>query len=89
MGLLEIVKNENNDLEKINYLKKFVKKNWEQVAIICNDTPDFLGNRVGVYSMQCAIDRSFQNELSIEEADTVFGRPMGISKNRCIRFYMI
>ena len=22
MGLLEIVKNENNDLEKINYLKK-------------------------------------------------------------------
>ena len=26
MGLLEIVKNENNDLEKINYLKKFCEK---------------------------------------------------------------
>ena len=55
MGLLEIVKNENNDLKKINHLKKFCEDQLGKGAIICNDTPGFLGNRVGVYSMQVAM----------------------------------
>ena len=52
MGLLEIVKSENNDLKKINYLKKFCETELGKGAIVCNDTPVFLGNRVGVYAMQ-------------------------------------
>ena len=47
MGLLEIVKNENNDLNKINQLKEFCEINLGKGAIVCNDTPGFLGNRVG------------------------------------------
>ena len=46
MGLLEIVKNENNDLNKINSLKKFCEVELGKGAIICNDTPGFLGNRI-------------------------------------------
>ena len=46
MGLLEIVKNENNDLKKINSLKVFCEKELGKGAIVCNDTPGFLGNRV-------------------------------------------
>ena len=80
MGLLEIVKNENNDLEKINSLKKFCEEELGKGAIICNDTPGFLGNRVGVYAMQIAMTEAFKMKLSIEEADAVFGRPMGIPK---------
>jgi len=41
MGLLEIVKNENNDLSKINSLKKFCEQELGKGAIICNDTPGF------------------------------------------------
>ena len=80
MGLLEIVKNENNDLDKINYLKNFCEIELGKGAIICNDTPGFLGNRVGVYAMQIAMTEAFQNESFIEEADAIFGRPMGIPK---------
>ncbi|MDC3039344.1 3-hydroxyacyl-CoA dehydrogenase family protein, partial [Candidatus Pelagibacter sp.] len=39
MGLLEIVKNENNDLKKINSLKVFCEKELGKGAIVCNDTP--------------------------------------------------
>jgi len=87
MGLLEIVKNENNDLEKINSLKNFCEEELGKGAIICNDTPGFLGNRVGVYAMQIAMTEAFKMKLSIEEADAVFGRPMGIPKTGVFGLY--
>jgi len=87
MGLLEIVKNENSDLEKINSLKKFCEEELGKGAIICNDTPGFLGNRVGVYAMQIAMTEAFKMKLSIEEADVVFGRPMGIPKTGVFGLY--
>ena len=87
MGLLEIVKNENNDLDKINSLKKFCEHELGKGAIVCNDTPGFLGNRVGVFAMQVAMTEAFRMKLSIEEADAVFGRPMGIPKTGVFGLY--
>ena len=87
MGLLEIVKNENNDLNKINSLKKFCEIELGKGAIVCNDTPGFLGNRIGVYAMQVAMTEAFKVKLSIEEADAVFGRPMGIPKTGVFGLY--
>jgi 3-hydroxyacyl-CoA dehydrogenase len=87
MGLLEIVKNENNDLDKINFLKKFCEIELGKGAIVCNDTPGFLGNRVGVYAMQIAMTEAFKMKLSVEEADAVFGRPMGIPKTGIFGLY--
>ncbi len=87
MGLLEIVKNENNDLDKINSLKKFCEDELGKGAIVCNDTPGFLGNRIGVFAMQVAMTEAFRMKLSIEEADAVFGRPMGIPKTGVFGLY--
>ena len=87
MGLLEIVKNENNDLSKINSLKKFCEVELGKGAIVCNDTPGFLGNRIGVYAMQVAMTEAFKMKLSIEEADAVFGRPMGVPKTGVFGLY--
>ena len=87
MGLLEIVKNENNDLNKINQLKEFCEIELGKGAIICNDTPGFLGNRIGVYAMQVAMTEAFKMKLSVEEADAIFGRPMGIPKTGVFGLY--
>ena len=87
MGLLEIVKNENNDLDKINQLKEFCEVELGKGAIVCNDTPGFLGNRVGVYAMQVAMTEAFKMKLSVEEADAIFGRPMGIPKTGVFGLY--
>ncbi len=87
MGLLEIVKNENNDINKINSLKKFCEKELGKGAIVCNDTPGFLGNRIGVYAMQVAMTEAFKMKLTVEEADAVFGRPMGIPKTGVFGLY--
>ena len=87
MDLLEIVKNENNDLDQINSLKNFCEKDLGKGALICNDTPGFLGNRIGVYAMQVAMTEAFKMKLTIEEADAVFGRPMGIPKTGVFGLY--
>jgi len=87
MDLLEIVKSENNDLVKINSLKKFCEEDLGKGSIVCNDTPGFLGNRIGVYAMQVAMTEAFKMKLSIEEADAIFGRPMGIPKTGVFGLY--
>ncbi len=87
MDLLEIVKNEKSDLEKIKHLKNFCEVDLGKGAIICNDTPGFLGNRIGVYAMQVAMTEAFKMKLSIEEADAIFGRPMGIPKTGVFGLY--
>ena len=80
MGLLEIVRNESSDSKKINFLKEFCESVLGKGVIVCGDTPGFLGNRIGVYAMQVAMTEAIKMKLSIEEADSVFGRPMGIPK---------
>ena len=87
MDLLEIVKSENNDLNKIDSLKKFCEISLGKGAIVCNDTPGFLGNRIGVFAMQVAMTEAFKMKMSIEEADAVFGRPMGIPKTGVFGLY--
>ena len=87
MGLLEIVSEEINDVKKIDFLKVFCEENLGKGVIICKDTPGFLGNRVGVYAMQVAMTEAIKMDLSIEEADAIFGRPMGIPKTGIFGLY--
>ncbi len=87
MGLLEIVREESNDKKKIDLLKVFCENNLGKGVIVCGDTPGFLGNRIGVYAMQIAMTEAIKMNLSIEEADAVFGRPMGIPKTGVFALY--
>ena len=87
MSLLEIVRNEINDSKKINFLKEFCESTLGKGVIICGDTPGFLGNRIGVYAMQVAMTEAIKMKLSVEEADSIFGRPMGIPKTGVFALY--
>ena len=87
MRLLELVITSMNDIEKINELKIFCDEKLGKTVVVCNDSPGFLGNRVGVYAMQVAMTEAFNLCLSVEEADAVFGRPMGIPKTGVFGLY--
>ena len=81
------VKSNESDLDKVKLLKDFCEIDLGKGAIICNDTPGLLGNRIGVYAMQIAMTEAFNMKLSVEEADAVFGRPMGIPKTGVFGLY--
>ncbi|MCH7694141.1 MAG: 3-hydroxyacyl-CoA dehydrogenase, partial [Proteobacteria bacterium] len=46
----------------------------------CKDTPGFIANRIGIYWLQCGVLEAMEAGLTVEEADLVCGRPMGIPK---------
>ena len=87
MRLLELVIGKENNKEKINDLVAFGDKILGKTVVVCNDSPGFLGNRVGVYAMQVAMTEAFNLGLSVEEADAVFGRPLGIPKTGIFGLY--
>ncbi|MDD9901025.1 MAG: 3-hydroxyacyl-CoA dehydrogenase NAD-binding domain-containing protein [Alphaproteobacteria bacterium] len=80
MPLLELVTSEHNDPAKVAEVTRFMDEKLGKGVVNCNDTPGFIANRIGTFWLQCAISEAVHRKLTVEEADAVCGRPMGIPK---------
>ena len=87
MRLLELVKGEETRDDVIDALGDFNDRMLGKGVVNCADTPGFLGNRVGVFALQAAVHEAVELGLKIEEADAIFGRPMGIPKTGAFGLY--
>jgi 3-hydroxyacyl-CoA dehydrogenase len=87
MRLLELVQGEDTRREVIDCLDNFCDRKLGKGVVVCNDTPGFLGNRVGVYAIQKALHTALDMGLTPEQADAVFGRPLGIPKTGVFGLY--
>jgi 3-hydroxyacyl-CoA dehydrogenase len=87
MRLLELVRGADTKADVIDCLEAFNEARMGKGIVVCNDTPGFLGNRVGVFAIQTALHLAFEMGLSPEEADAIFGRPMGIPKTGVFGLY--
>jgi 3-hydroxyacyl-CoA dehydrogenase len=87
MRLLELVRGEDTDAAVIDLLADFCEQQLGKGVVPCLDTPGFLGNRVGVFAIQCALQAAFELKLTPLEADAIFGRPMGIPKTGVFGLY--
>ena len=80
MRLLEMVAGPDTRPEALETVRAFADRALGKGVVDCKDTPGFIGNRIGIYWMQCALTEAMRLGLSVEEADAVGGRPMGIPK---------
>ena len=87
MRLLELVRGEHTDESVMQTLADFNDRELGKGVVPCNDTPGFLGNRVGVFALQVGIDEAIRLELPIPSADALMGRPMGIPKTGVFGLY--
>jgi 3-hydroxyacyl-CoA dehydrogenase len=87
MHLLELVRGEDTDPAVMDILASFCEQQLGKGVVPCLDTPGFLGNRVGVFAIQCALHAAFDLGLDPSEADALFGRPMGIPKTGVFGLY--
>ncbi|MGR3468439.1 MAG: 3-hydroxyacyl-CoA dehydrogenase NAD-binding domain-containing protein [Shimia sp.] len=87
MRLLELVRGETTSDAAMARLAQFNDEVLGKGVVPCNDTPGFLGNRVGVFALQVGLDEAFKQGLTIEEADAIMGRPMGIPKTGVFGLY--
>ena len=49
-------------------------------VVRCKDTPGFIANRIGIYWSSVAMQEALRAGLTVEEADSIVGRPMGVPK---------
>lgn len=87
MRLLELVRGSDTRADVMDRLAQFNDETLGKGVVPCNDTPGFLGNRVGVFALQVGMDEAFKQGLTIEEADALMGRPMGIPKTGVFGLY--
>lgn len=87
MRLLELVRGEHTREAVIEALDAFCDQRLGKGVVRCADTPGFLGNRVGVFAIQAALHAAFRLGLQPEQADAIFGRPMGIPKTGVFGLY--
>jgi len=87
MRLLELVRGKDTDPAIMSTLASFCEQQLGKGVVQCLDTPGFLGNRVGVFAIQCALHAAFDLGLKPLEADALFGRPMGIPKTGVFGLY--
>lgn len=80
MPLLELVTSDANDAETIRKVRDFMDVKMGKGVVVCNDTPGFIANRIGTFWIQCAINEAYDRKLTVEEADAIVGRPMGVPK---------
>ncbi|MDE0253220.1 MAG: 3-hydroxyacyl-CoA dehydrogenase NAD-binding domain-containing protein, partial [Rhodospirillaceae bacterium] len=80
LRLLETVSGPRTDPAIVAAVSRFCDVRLGKTVIACNDTPGFIANRIGGYWIQSAINGAMDLGLTVEEADAVGGRPMGVPR---------
>jgi 3-hydroxyacyl-CoA dehydrogenase len=80
MRLLEIVTGAATDPAIVDVVCEFADRALGKSIVRCKDTPGFIANRLGVYWLQVGVIEAIDLGLTVEEADAIFGKPMGVPK---------
>ncbi|MDP2863805.1 MAG: 3-hydroxyacyl-CoA dehydrogenase/enoyl-CoA hydratase family protein, partial [Desulfobacterales bacterium] len=80
MKLLEIISGEETLPEILEFMNDFGERILGKGIVRAKDTPNFVGNRIGVQGMVKAMQLMIEDGLTIPEVDALFGPPMGRPK---------
>ncbi|MCB9527211.1 MAG: enoyl-CoA hydratase/isomerase family protein [Myxococcales bacterium] len=85
MKLLEVVTGPETKPGLIAAFETFARETLGKGVVYAKDSPAFVANRVGTFSMMYTVHRMLEEKLSPELVDTVFGSPMGRPKSAVFR----
>jgi 3-hydroxyacyl-CoA dehydrogenase len=80
MKLLEIIPGEETFPEVLDFMADYGERILGKGIVWAKDTPNFVGNRIGVQGMVKAIQMMIEDELTIPEVDALFGPVLGRPK---------
>ena len=85
MQLLELVRGEQTSDETYNTMVEFGESVLGKGIVHAKDTPNFIGNRIGVYGMMLTMNLAIEQGLTIEEVDKLTGPISGRPKSATFR----
>jgi 3-hydroxyacyl-CoA dehydrogenase len=80
MHLLELIPGEETLPEVLDFISKFGEKNLGKGIVWAKDTPNFVGNRIGIQGISAAMKFMLEDGLTVPEVDAIFGPAMGRPK---------
>ena len=80
MKLLEIIPGEETLPEILEFMADFGERILGKGIVWAKDTPNFVGNRIGIHGMVKAMQIMLEDGLTIPEVDALFGPVMGRPK---------
>jgi 3-hydroxyacyl-CoA dehydrogenase len=80
MRLLELVVGPHTRPGLGAEMTAFVDRVLGKGVVPCHDSPGFIANRIGTYWLQLAVNAAFDMGVSVEEADAVMSRPVGVPR---------
>ncbi len=80
MRLLELVAGPETDPAVLARVAACADQHLGKTAIRCPDSPGFIANRLGIFWLQRGMRDAMRLGLTVEEADAVFGKPLGLPK---------
>ena len=85
LRLLEIIPTPATKPEVVDFLMHYGDKFLGKTTVLCKDTPAFIANRVGVYSIMALLHLVEKMELTVEEVDKFTGPALGRPKSATFR----
>jgi len=77
MKLMEIIPGVDTDKEIVDYMVKFSEETLGKGVVICKDSPNFVGNRIGVFDLSDCIKLMLEQKLKVDEVDAIVGKALG------------
>ena len=85
MQLLELVRGEQTSDETYNTMIDFGESVLGKGIVHAKDTPNFIGNRIGVYGMMVTMNLAIDQSFTVEEVDKLTGPISGRPKSATFR----
>jgi 3-hydroxyacyl-CoA dehydrogenase len=85
LRLLEIIPTKFTKPEVIDFLMSYGEQFLGKTTVLCKDTPAFIANRVGVYSIMSLLHIVDKMGLTVEEIDKLTGPVLGRPKSATFR----
>src|SRR5690606_15758383 len=87
MYLLEMVRGPDTDPRVYDEIERFATVQLGKGVVECKDTPNFIANRIGIFSMAAACRHMIELDLSVEEVDAIAGPPLGRPKTAVFKLH--
>ncbi len=85
LELLEIIPSPKTDKNIIDFLLDYAHRYLGKKTVLCKDTPAFIANRIGVFSIMSLFHTVKEMGLKIEEVDKLTGPILGRPKSATFR----
>jgi len=80
MPLLELIVGPQTQIDMVKAIESFTDKQLGKQVVHCKDTPGFIANRIGCFWLEVGLLEAMKQQVTVEEADSVMGKPIGVPK---------